>query len=97
MHSSYTASWCCFVNFLHTFIEKFHSFTGNFTDRLYKLCLMGLLAKHFLTKMFCVNKNPLIVVLGATGAGKSKLGLEIAEKIGGEVINADSMQVASIF
>ena len=36
---------------------------------------------------------PVIVVCGATGTGKSKLALEIAEKYGGEVISADSMQV----
>ncbi|XP_069669309.1 tRNA dimethylallyltransferase [Periplaneta americana] len=36
---------------------------------------------------------PIIVVLGATGSGKSKLGIEIARKFGGEVLSADSMQV----
>ncbi|XP_057373962.1 tRNA dimethylallyltransferase-like [Daphnia carinata] len=36
---------------------------------------------------------PVIVVCGATGTGKSKLALEIAEKYGGEVISADSMQI----
>lgn len=34
-----------------------------------------------------------IVVMGATGVGKSKLAIEIAEKFDGEVINADSMQI----
>ena len=34
-----------------------------------------------------------VVVLGATGAGKSKLALEIAEVLGGEVVSADAMQV----
>ena len=36
---------------------------------------------------------PLVVILGATGAGKSKLALEIAVKYNGEIISADSMQV----
>ena len=36
---------------------------------------------------------PIVVVLGATGAGKSKLALEIAQKYGGEVISADAMQM----
>ncbi|KAJ4448898.1 hypothetical protein ANN_00290 [Periplaneta americana] len=36
---------------------------------------------------------PIIVVLGATGSGKSKLGIEIARKFGGEVLSADSMQL----
>ena len=36
---------------------------------------------------------PIIVVLGATGAGKSKLALELAQKFNGEVISADAMQM----
>ena len=36
---------------------------------------------------------PIMVVLGATGAGKSKLALEIAQKFGGEIIIADAMQM----
>ena len=36
---------------------------------------------------------PLVVVLGATGAGKSKLAIELATKYKGEIISADSMQV----
>lgn len=36
---------------------------------------------------------PLVVVLGATGAGKSKLALEIAKVFNAEIISADSMQV----
>ncbi|XP_076045086.1 uncharacterized protein LOC143027609 [Oratosquilla oratoria] len=36
---------------------------------------------------------PIVVVLGATGAGKSKLALEIASRFNGEIISADSMQV----
>jgi tRNA dimethylallyltransferase len=34
-----------------------------------------------------------VIVLGPTGAGKSKLVLEWAEELGGEIISADSMQV----
>ena len=37
-----------------------------------------------------------VVVLGATGAGKSKLALEIAQIVGGEVVSADAMQVCSL-
>ncbi|XP_066530886.1 tRNA dimethylallyltransferase [Hoplias malabaricus] len=36
---------------------------------------------------------PLVVILGATGTGKSKLALEIAKRVQGEIISADSMQV----
>ena len=36
---------------------------------------------------------PLIVILGSTGVGKSKLGIEIGKVVKGEIISADSMQV----
>ena len=36
---------------------------------------------------------PLIVVLGPTGSGKSDLGLGIAENLGGEIVNCDSVQL----
>ncbi|CAG5127546.1 unnamed protein product [Candidula unifasciata] len=39
------------------------------------------------------SRLPLVVVLGATGAGKSKLAIEIAKIFKGEIISADSMQV----
>ena len=39
------------------------------------------------------TRLPIVVVLGATGAGKSKLALEIAHKFGGEIISADAMQM----
>ena len=35
----------------------------------------------------------LIAVSGCTGTGKTKLGIELAKKYGGEVISADSMQI----
>ncbi|MCW2893553.1 MAG: tRNA delta(2)-isopentenylpyrophosphate transferase, partial [Actinomycetia bacterium] len=35
----------------------------------------------------------LIAIVGATAAGKSDLAVEIALALGGEVINADSMQL----
>ena len=35
----------------------------------------------------------LIVIAGPTGTGKSDLGLDLAERLGGEVVNADSMQL----
>ena len=35
----------------------------------------------------------IVIVLGPTAAGKSKLGIDLAEALGGEIINADSMQV----
>ena len=35
----------------------------------------------------------IIVIVGPTGVGKTKLSVELAKKINGEIINADSMQV----
>ena len=40
-----------------------------------------------------MKRVPIVVVLGATGAGKSKLALELAHKFGGEIISADAMQM----
>ena len=34
-----------------------------------------------------------IVICGPTASGKTKLGIEVANKIGGEIISADSMQI----
>ena len=39
------------------------------------------------------NKIPLLVIIGATGTGKTKLGIELAKKLNGEVVNADSLQM----
>lgn len=38
-------------------------------------------------------KRPLVVLTGPTAVGKSALAVELAQKIGGEIISADSMQV----
>lgn len=35
----------------------------------------------------------IVIVTGPTAAGKSALGLELAERLGAEIVNADSMQV----
>lgn len=39
------------------------------------------------------DKPPLIVLTGPTAVGKSELSVELARRIGGEIISADSMQV----
>jgi tRNA dimethylallyltransferase len=36
---------------------------------------------------------PVVAVVGATASGKSALALDLAERLGGEVVNTDSMQV----
>ena len=44
-------------------------------------------------KVMTVKKIKLLVLSGPTGSGKSDLAVELAERIGGEIVNADSMQV----
>ncbi len=39
------------------------------------------------------EKPPLVVLTGPTAVGKSELSVELAKRIGGEIISADSMQV----
>ncbi|MGN0331186.1 MAG: tRNA (adenosine(37)-N6)-dimethylallyltransferase MiaA [Kineothrix sp.] len=43
--------------------------------------------------MITEAKQPLVILAGPTAAGKSALSVSLAEKIGGEIISADSMQV----
>jgi len=40
-----------------------------------------------------MDRPRVIILLGPTGVGKSKLAIEWAEELGGEIISADSMQV----
>jgi len=40
-----------------------------------------------------VNKAQIILIAGPTASGKSALALALAEKLGGTIVNADSMQV----
>ncbi len=38
-------------------------------------------------------KYPLLIITGPTAVGKTELSLKIAEKVRGEIISADSMQI----
>lgn len=38
-------------------------------------------------------RGRVLVIVGTTGVGKTKLSLELARAFGGEVINCDAMQV----
>lgn len=40
-----------------------------------------------------MEKQQVIVIVGPTGAGKTKLAIELAKKINGEIISCDSMQI----
>ena len=42
-------------------------------------------------------KPKIVAVLGPTGVGKSKMGIEIAQKFNGEIISADSVQIYKEF
>lgn len=42
------------------------------------------------------SRLPILVILGATGSGKSRLGIELARRFAGEIISADSMQVGEV-
>lgn len=44
-------------------------------------------------ELILMGKPPLIVLTGPTAVGKTALSLNLAKKIGGEIISADSMQV----
>jgi len=51
---------------------------------------------HLVSYRGCVPTPPVprvIAVVGPTAAGKSALSLALAHEIGGEVVNADSMQL----
>ncbi|KAK7492875.1 hypothetical protein BaRGS_00015822 [Batillaria attramentaria] len=43
--------------------------------------------------MAAARRVPVVVILGATGTGKSKLAIELGRHFGGEIISADSMQM----
>src|SRR6476646_8429189 len=36
---------------------------------------------------------PIVAVVGATASGKTSLSLDLAERLGGEIVNTDAMQV----
>ena len=40
-----------------------------------------------------MSKPKVVVIAGPTASGKSKLAVELAKKIDGEIISADSMQI----
>lgn len=42
-------------------------------------------------------KPKIVAILGPTGVGKSKMGIEIAQKFNGEIISADSVQIYKEF
>jgi tRNA dimethylallyltransferase len=45
-----------------------------------------------LVELIAMNRRPLIAVVGPTASGKSDLGIALAHRFGGEIINCDSVQ-----
>ena len=43
--------------------------------------------------MQVMRKIPLIVICGATASGKTAFAIKAAQKLNGEIVNADSMQI----
>ena len=42
---------------------------------------------------FRYTTSPIIIILGATAVGKTKLSVHLSKRFNGEIINADSMQI----
>ena len=57
-----------------------------------QLSLYFFLAIIYNQYMNCHN-NKIIIISGPTAVGKSKIGIELAKRINGEIISIDSMQV----
>ncbi|KAI1622971.1 tRNA delta(2)-isopentenylpyrophosphate transferase [Exophiala viscosa] len=54
---------------------------------------MSLVSRRGLKMMSKAPNDPLVVVIGSTGTGKSKLAVDLATRFNGEVINSDAMQM----
>lgn len=49
--------------------------------------------QKFLKETSLKKRNPLLAIVGPTGAGKTEVSLKIAKEVQGEIINADSKQL----
>ncbi len=54
---------------------------------------MPLTRPAIISTMTDPSRVPIVAVVGPTAAGKTSLSLDLAERLGGEVVNTDSMQV----
>jgi len=50
-------------------------------------------SKKLTAAIYSITMKPLIAVLGPTGSGKSALGIHLAGRLNGEIVNCDSMQL----
>lgn len=63
---------------------------------LHSRCLrfpLPLLRRRKFSVSLSTKKEKVVVISGPTGAGKSRLALELAKRLNGEIISADSVQV----
>ena len=49
--------------------------------------------KLFSTTAVMIKPKGIVAIIGTTGVGKSKLGVQLGKAINGEIVNVDSMQV----
>ena len=66
--------------------------SGTDSTRKWVTCAFPTLVK-MAAGMGNLRRLPVVVILGSTGTGKSKLAIEIGKRFGGEILSADSMQV----
>ncbi|KAM7218915.1 tRNA isopentenyltransferase [Rhypophila decipiens] len=63
-----------------------------FLTRLWQVARPTHLHSHY-RRSSSVAMDPLVVIYGSTGTGKSDLAVELATRFNGEIINADAMQM----
>lgn len=75
---------------------RLHATVSAHAQKRLGVCSSTIMAASSLGVQRALGKGiipPLVVILGATGTGKSKLAIEIGKRLQGEIISADSMQV----
>ena len=71
-------------------VERFAAASGNYSLRIHgSLSLDPFRVMEPGTE----NRWPLVAIVGPTASGKSALALKLAEELGGEILNCDSIQV----
>lgn len=99
--ASYSTRGCCHLESMNWFRgELFKVLFGARHRLVIQRCLTTIKMDDILLKhrvKLDHKQLPLIVIIGATGCGKTKLSIELAQKYNGEVINADAMQVRFFF
>ena len=69
---------------------SFHPEMANRLPYKNRECRVGCLVSQMAT---AIEKPKVILICGPTGIGKTSVGIQLAEELGGEIIGADSMQI----